>query len=249
MRGNFIGRAVRIVSGQTQDFPQASVMMSQEFINAAGNSSIPFPVSWQGQADGKFLHFLQTFQVPPQGMLHMIPDLDVGRNIEENMVTRKEKAFTGHIEAAQARCMARRMDDREFTICQVQDVPIADGLNREVRIRRKGPGLVGKLAFNFFRRHPFTHEIIFGRLPGRAVFRVDEVLIVDGVHVNRAAFFGKQADKARVIGMEMGQKEGRVSELDAQFFQTTAQGILTFRTIEARIDDQILGLALDDIGI
>jgi len=52
-----------------------------------------------------------------------------------------------------------------------------------------------------------------------------------------------------VIGMEMGQKEGRVSELDAQFFQTTAQGILTFRTIEARIDDQILGLALDDIGI
>ena len=89
-------------------------------------------------------------------------------------------------------------------------VSVLDGRHREMRVRRKGPGLVGELGPDFFRWHAFAHEIVFSRLPCRAVLGIDEILVIDGMHVNRAAGSGKKADKAAVVGVEMGDEQGRI---------------------------------------
>ena len=44
-------------------------------------------------------------------MFHMIPDLDVRRNVEEDVVTGKEDFFFRQVQAAQAWRMARRVND------------------------------------------------------------------------------------------------------------------------------------------
>ena len=83
-----------------------------------------------------------------------------------------------------------------------------DRVHREMRVWRKGPGLIGELRLDFGRRHAFAHEVIFSRFPRRTVFRIDEVLVIDGMHVNRTAGLGKEADETAVVSVEMSDEQG-----------------------------------------
>ena len=126
---------MRIFRGQAKDFTEASVVMSQKFIDTADDRRITLPMSRQSLADRQVLHLLQTFQIPLQGLLHMVPNLDIRRNVKQDVIACKENLFFGHIEAAQARRMPRCMNDRKLTARQVQDVSICDSVNRKMRVR------------------------------------------------------------------------------------------------------------------